>query len=138
MAVSSIQFIVVYLTRQTSVLSVLLKETLLTLLPSSFWCLFFCVLFVLCFRLFTNMFTLYGVLASPWRMCKRNNVNSSEVASKCSACNCEQSYILYQFTRCHHKFCYSCFKLNKTKRCTCPCCPKALHTYCHICFGIKP
>ena len=106
-----------------------IKETLLTLPPFLLPLTFLWLLILSVFQLRNIMFTLYGLLSSPWRISKKSSVN------KCDSCGTKTSRTFYRFVNCKHVFCYQCFKVPKIDRCNCPTCPTVIHAFCSICCG---
>lgn len=106
-----------------------IKDTLLTLPPFLLTLAFVCLSILSVFQLRDIMFTLYGMLTSPWRTYKKSSVN------KCDSCGTKTSRGFYRFVKCEHLFCYQCFKVAKIDRCNCPTCSTVIHAFCSICCG---
>ena len=115
------------------------KETVTTILPALlFGFLLVCLLFSSLLVLYGIMFTLYGLLTCPWRMLKKTDIPSTNVTVKCDLCGAFKARTFYRLNTCRHLYCYHCFKLTSSKRCSCPMCSIVVHTFCKICHGDNP
>ena len=92
----------------------------------------------LCLFCFDVMFTLFGLVNTPWPPLTDAAKKRQAVKLQCDNCSTTKSPSYCRMTYCKHLYCQQCLsQYCEVLFCNCPACPKLQHTLCYICHGQK-